>query len=107
MVLRLEKERGVGGVLLIAKNGAYAESMKKFYEWYWKKAKTKQGMETIGLFIFWPIVLFCGWCGLVVVSAVFSTELKSDEWALGGFLLSGLFLASISFWEGFPKPPKK
>ena len=81
--------------------------MKKFYEWYWKKARTKHGMETIGLFTFYPIVLFCGWCGLVVVSSVFSTELKSDEWALGGFLLSGLFLASISFWKRFPKPPKK
>ena len=81
--------------------------IKKFYEWYWKKAKTNQGMETVGLFIFWPTVLFCGYCGLALVRYVFATEHNYDELALGGFLLSALFLASISFWDGFPKPPKR
>jgi hypothetical protein len=81
--------------------------MKKFYKWYWQKSKNKEGLELVWLLVWAPTVVFFFYCTLLLIGSVGQTSVKYDDFALAGFVISGLFLATISFWEGFPKPPKR
>ena len=82
--------------------------MKKFYKWYWKNAnKNKDGFDEVFVSVLLPTSLLLGWCTLWLIGSVWNSEDKGDDIALVGVVILGYFLATLTFWEGFPKPPKK